>query len=100
VHCVRVAGAKVDNWWLRQHPNVRALKFNEGVKRVDVANAIDQYVTGGADSGGGAEVAPSWMALVETAPGPMDEVGDERRPCRGDGGRGGNLDCTITPPIL
>lgn len=33
VDCVKLAGRKVETWYLRQHPKVRALKFKEGVKR-------------------------------------------------------------------
>jgi phosphoribosylaminoimidazolecarboxamide formyltransferase/IMP cyclohydrolase len=33
VDCVKLAGRKVETWYLRQHPKVRALKFREGVKR-------------------------------------------------------------------
>lgn len=44
VHCARLAGAKADLWWLRQHPSVLALPFKEGVKRPDRDNAIDQFL--------------------------------------------------------
>eukprot|EP01137_Pigoraptor_chileana_P005767 Opistho-2@49278 len=46
IHCTRLAGEKADNWWLRQHPNVLAMKFKKEVKRPDRSNAIDMYVRG------------------------------------------------------
>jgi phosphoribosylaminoimidazolecarboxamide formyltransferase/IMP cyclohydrolase len=44
VHCARLAGSKADLWRLRQHPQVLALPFKEGVKRPDRDNAIDQFL--------------------------------------------------------
>ena len=44
VHCARLAGFKADLWRLRQHPTVLALPFNEGIKRPDRDNAIDQFL--------------------------------------------------------
>ena len=44
VHCVRLAASKADNWYLRQHPHVRALKFKKGVKRSERINAIDLFL--------------------------------------------------------
>jgi phosphoribosylaminoimidazolecarboxamide formyltransferase/IMP cyclohydrolase len=44
VHCARLAGSKADLWRLRQHPSVLALPFNEGIKRPDRDNAIDQFL--------------------------------------------------------
>ncbi|XP_055850710.1 bifunctional purine biosynthesis protein ATIC [Episyrphus balteatus] len=46
IHCTRLAGEKADNWWLRQHPRVAAMKFKAGVKRAEISNAIDNYVNG------------------------------------------------------
>ncbi|XP_067928069.1 bifunctional purine biosynthesis protein ATIC-like isoform X2 [Watersipora subatra] len=46
IHCTRLAGDKVDNWWLRQHPKVLGMEFKAGVKRSERSNAIDAYVTG------------------------------------------------------
>lgn len=45
IHCTRLAGDKADNWWLRHHPCVLNMKFRAGVKRAEMANAIDQYVS-------------------------------------------------------
>src|SRR5690349_2831116 len=44
VHCARLAGFKADLWRLRQHPSVLALPFNDGIKRPDRDNAIDQFL--------------------------------------------------------
>lgn len=46
IHCTRLAGDKADNWWLRQHPRVAAMKFKKGVKRAEISNVIDNYVNG------------------------------------------------------
>lgn len=46
IHCVRLAGDKTNNWWLRQHPKVLNMKFKKGVKRAEISNLIDAYVTG------------------------------------------------------
>lgn len=45
IHCTRLAGDKADNWWLRHHPKVLGMKFRTSVKRAEIANAIDQYVS-------------------------------------------------------
>lgn len=44
VHCTRLAGAKADIWYLRQHPRVLALPFRDDVRRPDRDNAIDVYL--------------------------------------------------------
>ena len=44
VHCVRLAGNKADNWWLRQNPKVLALPFKQGIRRADRDNTIDVYM--------------------------------------------------------
>ena len=38
VDCTRLAGAKVDIWWLRRHPLVRGLEFAPSVRRQDRIN--------------------------------------------------------------
>lgn len=45
VHCVRLAGNKADNWWLRQNPKVLALPFKQGIHRADRDNTIDVYIS-------------------------------------------------------
>jgi phosphoribosylaminoimidazolecarboxamide formyltransferase / IMP cyclohydrolase len=44
IHCTRLAGSKTDTWYLRQHPQVLALPFREGIGRVERDNAIDQFL--------------------------------------------------------
>ena len=44
VHCVRLASAKADNWYLRRHPKVLGMKFKEEVRRAERINAIDLYL--------------------------------------------------------
>lgn len=45
IHCTRLAGGKADNWFLRQHPQVLALQFKEGLGRADRDNTIDVYIS-------------------------------------------------------
>uniref|UniRef100_A0A4W4GT47 Bifunctional purine biosynthesis protein ATIC n=1 Tax=Electrophorus electricus TaxID=8005 RepID=A0A4W4GT47_ELEEL len=71
IHCTRLAGDKADNWWLRHHPLVLGMKFRTGVKRADMANAIDQYVSG--TIGEGPDLA-AWKALFEDVPEPLSET--------------------------
>ncbi|KAJ8281764.1 hypothetical protein COCON_G00042830 [Conger conger] len=74
IHCTRLAGDKADNWWLRHHPGVLSMKFRSGVKRAEMANGIDQYVSG--TIGEGADLAV-WKGLFEEVPEPLSET--ERR---------------------
>ncbi|PWN53019.1 AICARFT/IMPCHase bienzyme [Violaceomyces palustris] len=46
IHCTRLAGSKVDNWWLRQHPRTLSLPFKKGTKRPEKSNVIDLFVEG------------------------------------------------------
>lgn len=46
IHCVRLAGEKVRNWWLRQHPTTLELQFESGIKRAEKSNLIDAFVRG------------------------------------------------------
>jgi len=46
VDCTKLAGRKVDNWFLRQHPKVKALKFIDGIKRQDKINWSLRYCEG------------------------------------------------------
>lgn len=43
VHCTRLAAAKSDRWFLRQHPTVLGLRFRPGVRRAARNNAIDLF---------------------------------------------------------
>lgn len=45
IHCTRLAGNKADNWFLRQHPKVLELPFNEKIGRADRDNTIDVYMS-------------------------------------------------------
>ena len=45
IHCTRLAGQKADIWWLRQHPQVLALPWKEGIRRADRDNTIDVYIS-------------------------------------------------------
>ncbi|XP_019493739.1 PREDICTED: bifunctional purine biosynthesis protein PURH [Hipposideros armiger] len=65
IHCTRLAGDKANFWWLRHHPRVLAMKFKTGVKRAEISNAIDQYVTGTIGEG---EDFIKWKALFEEVP--------------------------------
>jgi phosphoribosylaminoimidazolecarboxamide formyltransferase/IMP cyclohydrolase len=44
IHCTRLAAAKADTWYLRQHPAVLSLPFRQGLERVDRDNAVDQFL--------------------------------------------------------
>ncbi|XP_034155833.2 bifunctional purine biosynthesis protein PURH [Pangasianodon hypophthalmus] len=70
IHCTRLAGDKADNWWLRRHPKVLGMKFRANVKRAEIANAIDQYVSN--TIGEGPDLAV-WKALFEEVPEPLSE---------------------------
>ncbi|XP_073698335.1 bifunctional purine biosynthesis protein ATIC [Garra rufa] len=71
IHCTRLAGDKADNWWLRHHPRVLSMKFRSGVKRAEMANAIDQYVSGTIGEGPDMDV---WKGLFEEVPETLSEV--------------------------
>lgn len=71
IHCTRLAGDKADNWWLRHHPRVLAMSFRGGAKRAEVANAIDQYVSG--TIGEGVDLA-AWEAMFEEVPELLSET--------------------------
>lgn len=44
IHCVRLAAAKAETWWLRQHEQVLGLPFREKIGRTERDNAIDQFL--------------------------------------------------------
>jgi len=44
VHCTRLAAAKADFWYLRQHPSVLALPFRPGLSRPEKNNAVDGFL--------------------------------------------------------
>lgn len=47
IDCTRLAGAKVDTWWLRRHGSVRSLVFKPNVRRQDRVNWQLRYIEGG-----------------------------------------------------
>jgi len=73
VDCVKLAGRKVETWYLRQHPKVRALAFKAGVKRQERINARVRYIEG--------DMPPSefaqWLTQFESEPEPL--TADEKR---------------------
>ncbi|XP_074000981.1 bifunctional purine biosynthesis protein ATIC isoform X2 [Numenius arquata] len=71
IHCTRLAGDKANNWWLRHHPRVLSMKFKAGVKRAEISNAIDQYVTG---TIGEDEDLVKWQAMFEEVPAQLTEA--------------------------
>ena len=44
IHCTRLAGAKADTWFLRQHEKVLNLPFRADLGRADRDNVIDGYI--------------------------------------------------------
>ena len=44
IHCTRLAGDKMNTWFLRQHPRVLSLPFRDGIRRPERDNAIDQFL--------------------------------------------------------
>ncbi|MCL2487180.1 MAG: phosphoribosylaminoimidazolecarboxamide formyltransferase [Oscillospiraceae bacterium] len=44
IHCTRLAGAKADAWYLRQHPAVLSLPFRPDIRRADRDNTIDVFI--------------------------------------------------------
>ncbi|XP_070789292.1 bifunctional purine biosynthesis protein ATIC [Pituophis catenifer annectens] len=71
IHCTRLAGDKANFWWLRHHPRVLSMKFKTGVKRAEISNAIDQYVTGTIGEG---EDFAKWKAQFEEVPSLLTEA--------------------------
>jgi len=67
VDCVKLAGRKVETWYLRQHPKVRSLPFKEGVKRQERINARVRYIEG--------DMTPieykQWVTQFESEPEPL-----------------------------
>jgi phosphoribosylaminoimidazolecarboxamide formyltransferase/IMP cyclohydrolase len=70
VDCVKLAGRKVQTWYLRQHPKVLALPFNEGVKRQDRVNARVRYIEGDFTE----EEKVRWLTQFSEVPEPLTEA--------------------------
>jgi phosphoribosylaminoimidazolecarboxamide formyltransferase/IMP cyclohydrolase len=67
VDCTRLAGAKVDTWWLRRHPAVRALAFRPGSRRQDRINWQIRFIEG--------DLTPDeTMRLAQVLSTPADEL--------------------------
>ncbi len=64
IHCTRLASAKADTWYLRQHPAVLGLRFRPRLGRPDRDNAVDLYLM---DDLSPAE-QQSWEGAFEEAP--------------------------------
>jgi len=64
IHCTRLAAAKADRWFLRQHPSTLALPFKPEVGRPERNNAIDLYIE---EALSVAEEA-AWLSFFTTAP--------------------------------
>lgn len=60
VDCTRLAGSKVDTWWLRRHPRVRQLRFGPNVRRQDRINAQIDFI----DSELTHEERASWLGKL------------------------------------
>lgn len=69
VDCVKLAGRKVNTWYLRQHPKVLGLDFKAGVKRQDRVNARVRYIEGDFTP----EEKIRWEAQFENVPEPLTE---------------------------
>lgn len=60
VDCTRLAGSKVDTWWLRRHPRVRQLQFGRDVRRQDRINAQIDFI----DDNLGSEERAAWLGRL------------------------------------
>lgn len=69
VDCTKLAGRKVDTWFLRQHPKVLGLEFKPGVKRQDAINWRLRYVEGDLTS----SEQKSFEEVVVAVPEPLSE---------------------------
>jgi phosphoribosylaminoimidazolecarboxamide formyltransferase/IMP cyclohydrolase len=70
VDCTRLAGAKVDTWWLRRHQEVRSLQFRSGARRQDRINWQLRYVEGDLT----ADELRRLTEAVEQVPAPISAV--------------------------
>jgi len=65
IHCTRLAGAKADNWRLRQCPKVLELPFLQNIARPARDNAIDLYIS---DDCGDTLQDGVWQGLFSVRP--------------------------------
>ncbi|KAI9809886.1 MAG: bifunctional phosphoribosylaminoimidazolecarboxamide formyltransferase/IMP cyclohydrolase [Sarcosagium campestre] len=75
IHCTRLAGDKADNWWMRFHERVLAIKWKKGTKRPDKSNAIDLLCSGALPTSGSEREL--YEAVFEEVP--KDFTVDERK---------------------
>ncbi|MFV0412517.1 MAG: phosphoribosylaminoimidazolecarboxamide formyltransferase [Oscillospiraceae bacterium] len=68
IHCTRLAGAKADNWHLRQHPKVLALPFLKTLGRANRDNAIDLYISDDMDD---VLAQGAWPSIFAARPEPL-----------------------------
>jgi len=68
IHCTRLAGAKADNWRLRQCPKVLGLPFRSDISRPARDNAIDLYISDDYDD---VLRDGAWQQLFTVCPGVM-----------------------------
>jgi phosphoribosylaminoimidazolecarboxamide formyltransferase/IMP cyclohydrolase len=67
IHCTRLACAKADRWFMKQHPKVLTMKFAKGLKRPERINAIEQYLEETLTDAERAE----WITRFEQVPEPI-----------------------------
>jgi phosphoribosylaminoimidazolecarboxamide formyltransferase/IMP cyclohydrolase len=63
IHCTRLAAAKADNWYLKQHPQVINMKFKQGLNRAEKNNVIDLFVSDNISP----EEEKIWRASVDSS---------------------------------
>ena len=64
VHCTRLAAAKADRWFLRQHPIVLDLPFRRDLGRPERNNAVDLFL----EEGLSPAEERAWLECFEKAP--------------------------------
>jgi phosphoribosylaminoimidazolecarboxamide formyltransferase/IMP cyclohydrolase len=74
VDCTRLAGAKLDTWWLRRHPVVRRLDFRPEVRRQDRINWQIRFIEGDLTT----DERRNFEAALATPP-PGEVTGERRR---------------------
>jgi len=74
VHCTRLAGAKADRWFLRQHPAVLDLPFQPKLSRPERTNAVDLFL----EQGLSPAEEPAWLGCFERPPARLS-VEEKRR---------------------
>jgi AICAR transformylase/IMP cyclohydrolase PurH len=70
IHCTRLAGSKADKWWLRHHPKVLDLKFND-IAKPDRDTTIDIYLS---DEYEDVTADGQWEPLFKTKPPVLTEA--------------------------